>query len=439
MLSRALDIVRRHRAGVLAVLWGPGLTMLGMALASRVLTQVTSAATFGEVKLLQGAVGLGLGLVARPFTQFAMREYHEAQTRGRGKAFEQYILKRQLQLGAVLSVVTIGALAITKVTAVQLSWPIVVVAGPTLVAEMLLSAVLALALTRNEQRTVSTAEVVRQWGVSALAAAAMYFIADSAVLFVFAQTLFTFVCGATLYIRARPRVPDPPTPSETVDWNREAWGFVLPMLGAGLFNWFISVGDRYLLAYYCTDSEVGRYAAVYGVVSAPILAGGGSMARFLFPLVFRAAAEKRAASQRAMIRALFLTGLAVGLAATGSVALLGPLIVRLLLAPSFREGAQPLMIWLAAGHACLIVSFSLEMTAFARKRTRVFTISSGLAAATNLGLNLFWIPREHALGAAKATFCGYVVYLLVNVVLLWRPGRQDEVMVKDQPTDDSPQ
>jgi O-antigen/teichoic acid export membrane protein len=48
------------------------------------------------------------------------------------------------------------------------------------------------------------------------------------------------------------------------------------------------------------------------------------------------------------------------------------------------------------------------------------------AGLTNLGLNFWLVPREGALGAAKSTFIGFLVYLIVLAVLTLTGKRAGE-------------
>ena len=51
-------------------------------------------------------------------------------------------------------------------------------------------------------------------------------------------------------------------------------------------------------------------------------------------------------------------------------------------------------------------------------------LATGAAAATNVGLDLLFVPEHSALGAAWATSAALAVYLLCIVLLV---GRQSEI------------
>ncbi len=417
-LTAAVATLRRHQHQIWPVLWGPVLGMLGMAVGTRLLTEVTSAATFGEVKLVHGALALVLGLVARPLSQFAMREYHDADRQGFGEAFESHIKKLQLWLAVGVGSISVAVLLVLQRMGAPLGWAAVLTLLPTVVLEVVMQTRLAFALTRNQQRLVSVVETVKTWGLSLVAAAGMAWLLDSAAVFLALQAAFT---AAVLVVMPRGAASSPAPVSELTRraWNRGAAVFALPMLGTAVFNWMLQVGDRYLLSHYGTVEEVGRYSAVYGLTSAPVVALGGMAVRFLFPLVFRAASLQQEDRGRSLFHSQLLLNVVVGVGAVAGAVLFGPLVVSIILAPEYREGAVPVMIWVAAGHACLIVSFALEMRAYADKRVGALTLSTGVGAVTNLVLNMLWVPHEGALGAARATFFSFGVYLALNALLLW--------------------
>jgi len=419
MVSALWEKLNRHRANILHVVWAPAVAMVAMAVGSRVLTEITNVGTFGEAKLAQGGVALAIGLVSRPATQFVMREFHDARQAGRADAFEQFARGRQLRLAWVLAAATVVGLLTASQLGLALPMAACLAAGAMLLVEVSISTELALALTRNEQRLVSIAEVVRQGGLPFVAAAAIFYLVDSSAIFIAAQAAFTLCCLWAVRRALKGGSGEALASSdETARWSTAGRRFVIPMLGTGLFHWALNVGDRYVLAHYCSDAEVGRYSAVYGLIALPIGAAGGMLARFLFPLVFGAAARNDEAAQRYMLRGMVLLTAIIGVGAVTGAIVVGPWILRVALAAEYREGSEPLLGWLAAGQACFIVASSMEMRAFAKKATLALSVASGTAALVNLSLNLWWVPVRGAKGAAMATFFGYLVYLVVSGIAL---------------------
>jgi O-antigen/teichoic acid export membrane protein len=187
----------------------------------------------------------------------------------------------------------------------------------------------------------------------------------------------------------------------------------------------LALGDRFLLAHYSTPDEVGRYSAVYGLMSTPIVVVGATLARIFYPFVFRSASLGRAGETRSMLIGMALVSGGVGLVAVLVTALFGETILGVALASKYLEGANRWIIWIAGGNAFLIVSYALDLKVYADKATSTFMYAAGLGAAVNLALNFTLIPTRGAEGAAIATFFGYASYLAVIGSILWRRSKSE--------------
>jgi O-antigen/teichoic acid export membrane protein len=113
---------------------------------------------------------------------------------------------------------------------------------------------------------------------------------------------------------------------------------------------------------------------------------------------------------------LLLAG--IGIPGTTGLAVLAPNITGVILPPTY--GAEARMIVPLVAFAVLLgglkahyFDFSFQLSHRTRRQLAVVF----LAAATNLGLNLLWIPRFGALGAAYATLIAYGVGFTTSWVL----------------------
>src|SRR5689334_20985977 len=86
-----LQRVLLHKKMIMAVVLGQGFATLGLVVGTRLLTQFASTSTYGDARLVLGIIGLCSGLLIQPFSQFAMREYHDAENNERALAFEVYV------------------------------------------------------------------------------------------------------------------------------------------------------------------------------------------------------------------------------------------------------------------------------------------------------------------------------------------------------------
>ena len=416
--------VSRNWGTIFPSLWGPALGMIGLAVGTRLVTEVTSAETFGSVKLAQGAMGLGVALLARPFAQFSMRAFHDATASDREGEFLGFIDWAGRRVGALIAVLVGVGLAAAAAFGLPVSLAVAGLAVPLTFAEIALTLETSIAQTRNKQRLVSTLDVGRQWALPLVTVAFVLALFDSPLIFLAAQLVFTVV-AYILFSRATrhhvKRRPDVPLRRE---WTAQARAYAGPIVLAGAFNWMLALGDRFLLAHYSPADEVGRYAAVYGLMSTPIVAVGGTLARIFYPFVFRSAALGRADETRSMLLGMSIVSGGVGLLAVLVTAVFGESILSLALASKYLEGADRWIVWIAAGNACVIVSYSLDLKVYADKATSTFMYAAGCGAIVNLGVNLALIPTRGAEGAAIATFFGYAAYLIVIASILWRRVRK---------------
>jgi len=93
--------------------------------------------------------------------------------------------------------------------------------------------------------------------------------------------------------------------------------------------------------------------------------------------------------------------------------LLKEVIVRLLLAETYRHGAPKLILWLAGGYAIMSVSNVFVNALYAYERTALITLSYFVGVLTNLVLSFVLIPKNGTVGAAQAILLGYIFYLLL--------------------------
>ena len=426
-LGNACDRMLRHRGKVVSVLVGQGITVIGLAVGSRVLTECAAPAALGEYKLAIGFIGLFSGLFFRPFIQFVMRAYHDAVEHKNDAAFLAYAKRIVTRSALLCGAVMFATLAIYGLVSHNVQMLAAPFAGALIYFYSALNFQNGVMITQNRQMAANIIRPIMQCGVPFVAAGGALLLGQAG----YSLLIGEFVLLAVLY-PVSSRFAGLPVRATVVDvqqqkWSEEARRFVLPLIGVGIFSWVLSVSDRYILAAFASPQEVGLYSAAYGLGSQPILMLTGVTAQILYPFLFSAAAKSRAVAQSQILRYMaFITACCAGAAVAG-VALFGDWIVRLLLATEYREGARELLLWVSIGYALLSVAASLEMKNYAAKTTLVVGTSYGIAAATNVVLNLLWIPKLGALGAAKATCFGYATYLAVLVIVnCWRASQRTD-------------
>jgi len=178
---------------------------------------------------------------------------------------------------------------------------------------------------------------------------------------------------------------------------RDAWE-----LGAMNFIWLVALRIDQLLLYWLRDpTELGYYSVAVKLTEALNLISESAMVT-VFPLL---ASSELAAPQRferiyrLTLRYLIALALPIGLLVT----LEGERIIRIMFGESYLAGAPALTVlgwWVFFAYTGAVYANLMIV----RSQQRLIVLISLVALAINIGLNLLFIPRWGATGAALATF-----------------------------------
>jgi O-antigen/teichoic acid export membrane protein len=181
--------------------------------------------------------------------------------------------------------------------------------------------------------------------------------------------------------------------------------FGLPLVPSGLALWTLNFSDRFLLAHFAGQDDVGRYSLGVRVASAIVLL------LFAFRTAWPAFAYSIQDDTEA--RRTYAFVLTYLLLASSWLALalgvLAPWLVRLLARdPGFWAGADvvaPIAFAGALWGAYIVVAIGVGRT----RRTQFNWVVTGTAAVLNVVLNLVLIPRYGIEGAAASAVLAFVV------------------------------
>lgn len=410
----------QYKRSIFAILVGQAVAMAGVACGTRILTECASTKTYGEAKLILGFISFFTMILIQPFNQFVMREYHDAVDVKNTLAFEAFVRLALLRITLITGAMVVLALITYRSITRTLDWVAIIAAGSYLVGEAIWTLEKSLMITCNRQIMASIMQGAEQWGLPLFASVGLLFLGNSAGIFIMSQAVLWFggvviiawVGHLVIFNRSFHYNHE-----QRTYWLKEARQFISPMVGLGIFQWIVNLVDRYILAYFHGSSVVGQYSAIYGLCSFPLVVLGGMAARFLYPIWFRSATQRKVSLEKKIFTNMILFTASFAFVAVFVVILFSQNIANILLAAEYRVGATDLMVWIVAGYGLLIIAYAFEMRTYARKMTVRITVAYGLAAIANVLLNLRWIPRIGALGAAKATCATFAVYLLAMIVL----------------------
>jgi O-antigen/teichoic acid export membrane protein len=201
------------------------------------------------------------------------------------------------------------------------------------------------------------------------------------------------------------------------DVVRSALAYGTPLVPHALAAWTLELSDRAILQRFVSLAALGVYSLAYqfGVLMNVV---GTAVNNAWTPFVFRRLNEGRtdAASSLSQIATYFTAAIGwVGLA----IASLSGDAIALLTPPAFH-GAIPLAPWIVFGCTIQALYYVPGNLVLAKGRTSRLAGVTGVAALTNVSLNLLLVPTFGVIAAAWATFASYEVML----VLAWAAGQQ---------------
>lgn len=195
----------------------------------------------------------------------------------------------------------------------------------------------------------------------------------------------------------------------------------LPLTATFALGFVVNSSDRFLLGWLINTETAGLYSVGYDLAK-------NSLGMFMmvvnlaaYPLAVRAFEQKGTEAAQEQLSQNATALLAIGLPATTGFALLSPNIAAAFLGPDFSEYAANLMPWIICGALLAgIKSYYFDLSFQLGSRTMMQVWITLAAAALNVALNLWWIPRFGIMGAAYST----VATFALSLVLSWSLGRR---------------
>lgn len=262
----------------------------------------------------------------------------------------------------------------------------------------------SLALLRSQDRLLAFGVVSLLQSVLAETASLVLVtvVSRTASTYVLGQLLMQIAAAALALILAPPRLPR--RTDRTLVTG--ALGFALPLVPAVLCTFVLAASDRLIVQSLLGSTEVARYQIAYNVGAMPILLLGVLSNNWMPRFFALGAAGERvgvlAASRDALYRLVVpvVIGLSLG----------APLLLRVWAPPQYRP-ERLLMVTAVVVVSAIAYAMSLThtRTLLAEGRTGAIALSNGVAAATNVALNLLLVPRYGLVGAAAATLLAYLV------------------------------
>jgi O-antigen/teichoic acid export membrane protein len=201
--------------------------------------------------------------------------------------------------------------------------------------------------------------------------------------------------------------------------TQSSWGSIL-VLGAALAcNQAFNNIDSLMLGGLTNLQQVGLYSSAYRLLTA-LLGVYYLLTTTLYPRIAAISPENRNASRlKPYLLAAFLAGVVPAII----VHHFSRWIIVAIYGQNFVKGAPMLSLLIMALPLDFVTSFC-GITLVAWGMSKRVLIATGTAAAVNISINLYLIPRYGGMGASWATLISYCVLLAVLLFMLlgWRPA-----------------
>jgi O-antigen/teichoic acid export membrane protein len=182
--------------------------------------------------------------------------------------------------------------------------------------------------------------------------------------------------------------------------------FAAPLMFLATWSWINNYFDRYAIEYFLSLDEVGIYNASYGVGSKFFLLLSPIFMVLLTPTVF---SPIKSAEKKSAIQSYGLYYLILAIPVLLIIYFLKDFLGYLLLSESYKEGFY-LIFWIAVAFFMLTFAQLYELYFYSELKTKVILYGNVLSAVLNIILNIVLIPKYGILGAALATFIGFMAH-----------------------------
>lgn len=208
------------------------------------------------------------------------------------------------------------------------------------------------------------------------------------------------------------------TPKLHPDSMKRLLGYGLPLAGTFALTFIVSSSDRFFIAWFLGEGAAGVYSASYNLVQQSLALLMVILNTAAHPLVARALeVHGEDAARRQLLKyAELLFG--VTLPGTVGLIVLSPHVTAVFLGASFQKEALHLIpLGAVAAFVAGIRTSYFDLAFQLGQRTVGQVWVMGGAAAVNVALNFWWIPKFGLVGGAWATVFAHVVGLLLSVNL----------------------
>lgn len=403
------------------VVLGQIVAVLGAMVGIRLITELVTPETYGEVALALTAGTLLNQVVFGPLGNAAGRFYSIARE---AQDFINYwfglkrlvlFATRWIILGAVL-------LILVLVPVGALRWLYLVLAATILALLSGYNSILNGVQNAARQRTVvAWHQGLNSWG-RFLAAAGLIIIMSNPrstiVMIGYCLASGLVLISQLLFLKHKLTLnwSMPSQISNDNHWPKELWAYAWPFTAWGWLTWVQQASDRWALQLFTSTNVVGQYAVLYQIGYYPIMFLSGVISQLLGPIFFEKSGaalgtQRHLATISSIYRITFYLGVLSGIA-WFLLSIFHKEVFSLLTASSYHR-VSPLLPWMALSAGIFSMGQMLSMSLMVSLRTHSLLIPKSSTAIMGLVFNLIAARVAGLTGVVFALLLWSIFYLLI--------------------------
>ena len=197
--------------------------------------------------------------------------------------------------------------------------------------------------------------------------------------------------------------------------NREYWKYSILLTGPIVFhtlsNIVLGLGDKYMLTLMLGDSEMGKYSYVYTIgllANAVWLAFNNAWTVWYY--------DRTRENDIKAIDNLFVKYSGFVTLLTFALLMASPDLVTLFGKPEYHSHIALLPVIMLGCYFMFLYSFPVAYETY-KNKTGYIAVGTVSAAALNIGLNFYFIPRWGSMGAAITTLISYAALFIFHYLI----------------------
>ena len=194
----------------------------------------------------------------------------------------------------------------------------------------------------------------------------------------------------------------------------------LPLVPSIIFAWIAASSDRYVIVYFLGLAPVGIYSAAYNISQAAIYMFLAPISFVLVPTLCRLYDDKKMDEVKTHLRYSLKYFLMFAIPVTFGVSVLAKQILTILATSEFVYTGSLVMPFVALSMVLSGFYSIIGTILILVKKTKIYGLIWGMAALTNLSLNIVLVPYIGILGAAIATLISFAIASVITVRVAFR-------------------